>query len=75
MDNIAYMIFLFVMGFYAASRAFHYLFTPTDELYSYYRNTIDVSPTHFKKRLVWKRIIWAVVTIALLVPAFYMFFN
>ena len=75
MEKVAYMIFLFVMGFYAAARAFHYLFTSPDELYSYYRNTIDVSPAHFRKRLTYKRIMWVIVSALLLVPAFYMFFN
>jgi hypothetical protein len=75
MDKIAYMIVLFVVGFFSASRAFHYIATPTDDLYSHYRNTIDVSPEHFKKRLRTKRIVWAITTAILLGSAFYLFFS
>jgi hypothetical protein len=75
MDKIAYMIVLFVVGFFSASRAFYYIATPTDELYSHYRNTIDVSPEHFKKRLRAKRTAWAISTVVLLGSAFYLFFS
>ena len=75
MDKIAYMIVLFVVGFFSLSRVFYYIATPTDDLYSHYRNTIDVSPEHFKKRLRAKRIVWVITTAVLLGSAFYLFFN
>ena len=75
MDKVAYMILLFVLGFFSVSRAFHYFSTSNEELYSYYRNTIDVSSTHFKIYLLLKRVLWVSLSLLFLCPAFYMFFN
>ena len=75
MDKVAYMILLFVLGFFSVSRASHYIFTSQEELYSNYRNTIDVSPSHFKRYLLTKRVLWIVLSLLFLLPAFYMFFN
>ena len=75
MEKIAYIIVLFVLGAFSASRAFYWLSTPKDELYSFYRNTIDISPSDFKKHLLRKRALWTVLAAALLPSAFLLLFK
>ena len=75
MEKISYIIVLFVLGAFSASRAFYWLSTPKDELYSLYRNTIDISPSDFKKHLMQKRVLWTVLAATLLPSAFFLLFK
>jgi len=75
MENIALITLLLVLGAFTFSRVWYYFITPTEELYSYYRNYLDVSPTHFKKYLAKKRAAWVAACAVFFSLAGYMIFK
>ncbi len=75
MEKIILMAALFLFGILSLTKAAHWCFTDIDELYSSYRNNIDVNWGDFRMRLFAKRAFWSIVSAALLFSAFYLFFN
>ncbi len=73
METLVYIILFFVLGVSSAVRAFHWFLTPKDELYSDYRNTIDISKEDFNRRLIKKRAIWGIITIMMFAGLLYLF--
>ncbi len=75
METLVYIILSFIIGLSSAVRACHWFLTPKDDLYSDYRNTIDISKEDFNKRLIKKRLIWGGMTVAMFACLFYLFMK
>ncbi len=71
MEDLPLLILLFVAAAFSVGKLYHWLFSSEDDLYSVYRNTIDHSPEHFKKRLKQKRLLWGVLAVVAIVATFY----
>ncbi len=54
-ELLIFILTLILLCIWSGTLAFKFFFTPTDELYSHYRNTIDKSPHDFRFRLAVKR--------------------
>ena len=58
MLTLVYSMFFLTIGVFFATFACKYLFTPTDDLYSDFRNKKDFGERYFKKELRIKRIVF-----------------
>ena len=73
-DFVELAIFMLLGGFFL-SKCLKYFFTPTDDLYSDFRNTKDYGYEKFIRELWFKRIVFAILAILFLGIGFYKMFS
>ena len=75
MEKILLITGLFLLGLLSASRVFYWYFSPIDDLYSAYRNSIDINKKDIAPRLIKKRAICLLLMLAGFAGSSYFFFG
>ena len=74
MEKILLITGLFLLGLLSASRVFYWYLSPIVDLYSAYRNSIDINKKDFAARLIKNRAIWFLLMLAGFAVSSYFFF-